>query len=119
VLATLGGKHCVDILRPLFFFFGNLEAREINYCSKTEENIAEELRRALLFIIEAATSKRPLSRDTQREMLGPSCFDGLGEESPETYPQPGAILMVALLTAQALGLAEGKVSVDTNSESKR
>jgi hypothetical protein len=104
VLNTFGGKNSIGILRPIVFFLGSLEMKGMDYRWKENPAVADELRRALAFILEAALSGEPLSRERQVEALGPF---SLNETGKVVHGQgEAAIITEAVVTARALGLVD-------------
>ena len=89
-----------------------LSSKGIDICWRQNPVAAEEIRQALGFIVEAATSQEPLSRQRQLALIDPFYFDERGEVVPEKYRREGIIASTAVMTARAFGLAEGQAFGD-------
>jgi len=117
IFETIGGKEHWKIIRPILFFFGNLENRGFDRSWRKNPAVAKEMRQAVGFIVEAALADEPLPRERQVEALEPFFFGESGKVAPKNYPREGHIMEAAVTSAQALGLAEGRPFGGTESQS--
>ena len=107
ILRGIGGPNSAAVLRPILFFFGLLDAKGVNHGWKNKPDVAEAIRLAVSFIVEAATAEEPLSSQRVQSFMHLAWPDDSNDRGSKRIDP---IVTTAALTAQTFGLTEGMLS---------